>query len=195
MIREDQISDNMIDKTYRICSLCKENKLLTNYFKNNKCKQGFYPNRKQCNNKRNRKFAKNNPEKMLIYWRKSLENIQRKIKSNISRRIRNSLSSKEISTKDYLGCSINYFKKWIEFQFVDDMTWQNYGKLCNFDHVIPCSSFNLNEQKNIKICFSWENTRPLNCKENSSKNGKILEDVIIKHKELVENYKNRSGTP
>jgi hypothetical protein len=195
-IRDDKIPDNMIDKTYRICSLCNENKLLTDYFKNNKCKGGFYPNCKECNNKRNRKFAKNNPDKMLIYWRKSLENIQRKLKSNISRRIRNSLSSKKSKTMDYIGCSIDDFKKWLEYQFTNDMNWENYGKVWNIDHVKPCSSFDLTNEENIKECFSWENSRPLNVIENASKNSKIQDDIIIKHRKLVETYKlNLTGTP
>jgi hypothetical protein len=195
-VRDDQIPDNMVDKTYRICSLCKENKLLTEYFKNNRCKGGYYSNCKQCNNKRNRKFAQNNPDKMLIYWRKSLENVQRKIKSNISRRIRNSISSKKNSkTLDYIGCSIDDFKIWIEYQFEEDMSWENYGKLWNFDHVVPCCSFDLTSEENIKKCFIWENTRPLYVQENASKNGKIQEDIINTHKKLVECYKlNLSGT-
>lgn len=196
--RKDQIPDSELSSTFKVCSICSENKPLTEYFRNLKCKGGFYTNCKKCNNERNKKFAKNNPEKMREFWRKTRENIQNRLKSNLSRRIRNSIKTgKESKTLEYIGCSMEEFKRWLEYQFTDDMSWENYGKLWNLDHVIPCKDFDLTSEENIKKCFIWENTRPLNSIENFVKNCKIQDDVIEKHKQIVIEYKllNLSGTP
>ena len=45
-------------------------------------------------------------------------------------------NDKEMSSAEYLGCNIETFKKHVEQQFTEDMSWENYGEW-NIDHKIP----------------------------------------------------------
>lgn len=46
-------------------------------------------------------------------------------------------------TLQLLGCSYDYLRKWLKFQFKDDMTFENHGSVLHIDHIIPCKHFNL----------------------------------------------------
>jgi hypothetical protein len=86
-----------------------------------------------------------------------------KLKHSVSRMIRNSLKSKKFRKNsrsvDILGCSIEYFKSYIENRFEDNMTWENYGKVWDIDHIIPLSSA-INEEDVIRLNH-YLNLQPL----------------------------------
>ena len=67
--------------------------------------------------------------------------------------------------------------KWIEFQFSDNMNWNNYGKYWHIDHVIPMASFNFSKEEDVKFCMNWKNLRPLEAKLNISKGCKVDENL------------------
>lgn len=72
--------------------------------------------------------------------------------------------NKSQSTLSLLGCTVLEFKTYIENQFVNDMTWENYGHGAgkwNLDHIIPCSIFDLTDPSEQKQCFHFSNHRPL----------------------------------
>ena len=86
------------------------------------------------------------------------------------------LNCKKTSSKDLLGCSIEFYKKYLESKFNQEMTWDNYGrkKGCwSIDHIIPCSSFNLFDLEQLKQCFHYTNTQPMWWLDNLKKNNKI----------------------
>jgi hypothetical protein len=52
----------------------------------------------------------------------------------------------------------------IEKQFLNGMSWDNYGKgldKWNIDHIIPCNTFDLTKPEEQKRCFHYSNLRPL----------------------------------
>jgi hypothetical protein len=102
--------------------------------------------------------------------------INYRMRAIVSRRIHSALKNmiNEPIAMKYLGCSIEYFKQWIEFQFYDNMTWDNYGILWHIDHVIPVSSFDFSNDDEIVKCFNWLNLRPLRKDKNMSKSNKII---------------------
>jgi len=77
------------------------------------------------------------------------------------------------SYKTILGCDLDDFKKWIEFRFDENMTWDNLGKYWEIDHILPVSAFDFTEINNIQICFHWTNLQPLICSLNRSKSAKL----------------------
>lgn len=89
---------------------------------------------------------------------------------------------------DLLQCDIDSFKKWIEYQFTSEMTWDNYGTYWHIDHCIPCASFDLSSIDEQKKCFCWKNMRPLKADENIIKGDKIDEDIIKKHNIILRDY-------
>jgi hypothetical protein len=93
-----------------------------------------------------------------------------RIKSNLSRRIREILKQdKSDKTMNYIGCSLNDFKKYIESLFQEGMTWNNYGSYINgvsksgwhIDHIIPCTAFDFKNIIEIRACFYYKNMQPL----------------------------------
>jgi hypothetical protein len=108
------------------------------------------------------------------------ENIKKKRIQDENFRISEILRSKfnrEIKRNKYsnfLGCDIEYFKKWIEYRWDENMNWSNYGEKWHIDHVLPINQFSFNNESNIKICFHWTNFQPLYKKDNISKSDKII---------------------
>ena len=65
---------------------------------------------------------------------------------------------------------------------------ENHGKEWHIDHVIPISKFDLNNQDEQLLAFNWRNTMPLSCKENLSKNNKIIKEQIENHFKVLIKY-------
>lgn len=93
---------------------------------------------------------------------------------------RQNLKKKE-KCNELLGCTIVFYKKWIEFQFNENMNWNNWGIYWEIDHVTPKASFNLKIKKERYKCFNWKNTRPLKKELNNKKKDKIIKKTIIIH--------------
>jgi hypothetical protein len=89
-------------------------------------------------------------------------------------RIRQALRgiAKSASTVELIGCSIAELRKHLESQFKLGMVWDNYGEW-HIDHIRPCSSFDLMDTEQQKICFNWKNLQPLWAKENLIKGDKV----------------------
>ena len=83
-----------------------------------------------------------------------------KIKMNISSRISDIIRGKtsRIRTMELLGCCKEDFIKYLEKQFTEGMTWENYGKKgWHIDHIKPVSKFNLLDEKELRLCFHYTN--------------------------------------
>lgn len=82
---------------------------------------------------------------------------------------------KTSKTLDLLGCSAQFLRQYIEDQFLEGMTWDNYGTYgWHVDHITPCSSFDLTDIKQQKICFHYTNLQPLWAIDNLKKSNKII---------------------
>lgn len=138
-----------------------------------------------------------NEEKMKQYMNNYIKSrysndLNYKVKSILSARIRGCVKWKSKSTESMLGCTIDRFLEWIEYQFDSNMTWENCGQYWHFDHVIPCSSFDLSNKDEVDICFNWQNIRPLEARENLVKSNKKCDDIINKHKQIVNQFIERT---
>ena len=90
-------------------------------------------------------------------------------------------------TFDLLGCSLEFFKKWILHQLSGEMTEKNYGKFWCLDQCFPLSKSNLSNQNEVKKTTDWINLRPLFCSENISKGDKFDHRFYLMQ-ELKANY-------
>ena len=65
-------------------------------------------------------------------------------------------------------------KEHLESLFDDKMTWDNYGKYWNIDHIIPQSKllYDSMEHSNFYECWKLENLRPMIVIENIRKSNK-----------------------
>jgi hypothetical protein len=101
---------------------------------------------------------------------------------NLRGRIYKSLKGliKKDSTVFLLGCSIKYLKYYLEKQFNTKMSWKNYGKYWEIDHIIPCSYFDLSKLSEQKRCFSYKNLRPLFKKTNRRKSDNLIVKIDLR---------------
>lgn len=134
-------------------------------------------------------------------WRDSgklTEYRRRKYNSNICFRIETLLRNricdllkgkvKSDHTLNLLGCTVEELKQYLENQFIEGMTWENYGEW-QIDHIIPCAYFDLSIEKNQYICFNFRNLQPLWANENRRKRDEVPENV----EELIENLRKEIG--
>jgi hypothetical protein len=63
----------------------------------------------------------------------------------------------------------------MESLFLEGMSWDNYGKW-HIDHIRPCSSFDLSDTEQQKICFNYKNLQPLWAEDNLRKGAKVIDN-------------------
>jgi len=102
-----------------------------------------------------------------------------------------------------VNCSSNQLRLWLEHNFTQDMTWENYGTYWHVDHIFLCSIFNLLVYEEQKTCFCWENTRPLQALKNLKRKKLTKKDILHqeiriyyfkKHKDDFKNHQNYFDT-
>jgi len=173
-----EMVDGIIGKN---CCTCKLWKSLAdyNYSKThwdnlrNDCKdclsQWRKENRKTINKKyieyeRNRKLT--DPEFKLL----------KTLRSRLGCALKRQNISKNNATVELLGCSVSFLKGYLETKFTEGMTWENHGEW-HIDHIKPCSTFNLLNEDEQKLCFHYTNLQPLWAQENLTKGCKYNETI------------------
>lgn len=169
-----------------------------------KCKSCHYEtgklyriNNKEKQRERSRRLYARNPEKHRNYVRKynkkypdrvsecrrkssaKLRNaIDGKLKSCLASAICNSLQGRKQGRhwEFLVGYTVEQLKQYLEKQFTDGMSWQNYGKW-HIDHIRPKSSFQFlsPDDEDFKKCWSLSNLQPLWAKDNLQKHNKIVQ--------------------
>jgi hypothetical protein len=117
---------------------------------------------KEKRNKHEQNKRKNDP----IYTLKC--NLRSRTSSYLSKR----LITKNNKTFEIVGCTPQELKDYLEKQFKEGMTWENYGFYgWHIDHIIPLASAETEEEL-LKL-FHYTNLQPLWAEENLLKSNKI----------------------
>ena len=113
-----------------------------------------------------------NTKKREYHNLRARQDINYKLSCSLRDRLRKALkdSQRSGSAVRDLGCSIPDFKIWLEKQFQNGMTWNNYGKVWHIDHIIPLSKFDLADRNQLVKACHWFNLRPLWARENILRN-------------------------
>lgn len=135
---------------------------------------------KECEKKWNREWILNKKQNDPIF--KFILICRNRIIQEIKK------ENKTQSTIKYLGEDVDIIKKWFEFCFSYEFTWNNHGSVWHIDHVIPVSRFNLQTEDNVITCFNWKNLSPLLAKENLTKSNNIVLTQIQEHIEKLREF-------
>lgn len=73
---------------------------------------------------------------------------------------------------EYLGCSSEYFRNYIQSKLKEGMTFHNI----HFDHIKPISAFNLEDEDELLNCCHYTNFQPLLANDNLMKSNKWSEE-------------------
>ena len=185
----------MTEKKSKVCSKCKQEKLLCDFHKDATGKFGVRSQCKKCINESGAKYRRENPEKIreskAKYRRENPEKVkgyQAKYKnkrykndenfrltlilrSKLWKSLKSQSAKKSKGTLELTGCSIDELWEHLENQFKDGMTRQNQGEW-HIDHIKPCSLFDLTDPEQQKECFNYKNLQPLWAEENLRKGAK-----------------------
>jgi len=96
--------------------------------------------------------------------------LQKTIKRNLRSRLNKALQGnyKSGSAVKDLGCSIEFLREYLEKQFKEDMSWDNYGEW-HIDHIEPLCSFDLTDRVQLLKACHYTNLQPLWKKDNLEK--------------------------
>jgi len=124
-----------------------------------------------------KRWRRNNRDR-FNKWSRNYNKIPKKrIYHSMSANIKHCLKNKKngYHWEDLVGYTVYDLKKYLESQFTDGMTWDNYGKW-HIDHIKPVSWFNFTsyEDREFKQCWSLDNLQPLWAKDNLSKGNKYI---------------------
>jgi len=167
---------------HKICTSCKQELLLSNFNKQKGGRFGVSGECKICLFNRNKKWRESGGKQWENSWTKTQRqtNLQYKLKQVLRGRYLDALKrhtsggkvNKYHSAIELIGCSIEFYKQYLEQQFKPDMTWENHGILWEIDHIKPCASFDLTDSKQQQECFHYLNTQPLYYSDNRTKKDK-----------------------
>lgn len=76
--------------------------------------------------------------------------------------------------REYLGVEIGLLREWLESNFSNGMTWENYGTVWVVDHIVPLRMFDLFNKEDLVICWHYKNLMPLLWEDNEKKNGNVF---------------------
>jgi len=102
-------------------------------------------------------------------------------RSNIHRIIKQSNLEKTKPTIEYLGCSAEYFKSYIQSKMTGEMNFDNI----HFDHIKPISKFDLNDENELLECCHYTNFQPLLANDNLIKSNKWNDEHDLFWKENI----------
>ena len=176
-----------------MCRRCGEIKKLTEFVKNKECTLGYSYTCLACSradwvkyrrkqsykeyyrnyhieyNKKNRAILS---EKAVKYYQnRYYDDLNYRIRLLLKGRLNHALYGNNKNSKskflDILGCSIEDLKSYIEKQWKDGMSWDNWRHDgWHIDHIKPCASFDLTDYKQQKECFHYTNLRPMWARDN-----------------------------
>jgi hypothetical protein len=175
--------NNPVSVSEKKCKKCDKIKPSEYFSKHRLTKDGLKNECKNCVLEYNEKHGDYIRKRNLDYFHKVdkykkilRENKKRKedpifklkssIRSRVCGAIKNRGYTRKSSVNEILGCDWNVFKKHLEKQFQDGMTWDNYGEW-HIDHIIPYACAKTEEQ--VLEVSKYTNLQPLWAKENMSK--------------------------
>jgi hypothetical protein len=125
-------------------------------------------------------YQKINKEKLNARAKVYREAPKSKLSRNISRAIHKALAENKKGRhwEDLVGYTAEKLKKHLEKQFVNGMSWENYGKDgWHLDHKIPISVFNFtkSEHRDFKRCWALKNLQPMWALDNLEKHAKLTQ--------------------
>jgi hypothetical protein len=170
----------MFRKRELVCKECTKTKLYE-WRENNK--ERFLEICKNYRDKDEKKQLRNKNRREK-YW----NDIKERLTQTYRNRVRSCIKTKHIPKNTHieyeqlLGCNWDTLSKWLEFNMIPEMSWENYGSYWHIDHVYPCSLFDFSDKNEINKCFNWTNLTPLEGIENIKKSNKLDVDLIQYYK-------------
>ena len=87
----------------------------------------------------------------------------------------------------YFGLDIKTLRKWFEIQFENGITWDDFGKKWQFDHIVPVTYFDFSDEAELKLCWNFTNIRVEALQKNKDRGNRL--DILAAKDFFEELYK------
>ena len=166
----------------KTCSICAETKPKSEFPVREMKGDGYSSHCKKCASDIHRNWKLRNllkyKQTMKVYVSKRLsEDVNFHLIVNLRGRLNKALRGnyKAGSAVKELGCSIEFFKQYLEAQFLPGMSWENYGlKGWHIDHKKPLADFDLSNAEQLKQACHYTNLQPLWATDNLRKGARSM---------------------
>jgi hypothetical protein len=162
----------------KTCTRCKNEKEFSEFRPKAGYKFGINSMCRPCEKEYGRELYHRDVEKSREYGRDkySKDIMASALRDKLKNRV---LKKNGTGTWSVLPYTAEELKKHLESQFVDGMSWDNYGHgegKWNIDHIVPDSHFNYESFDDDGFLESWslDNLRPLWSSENYRKSNKLM---------------------
>jgi hypothetical protein len=99
------------------------------------------------------------------------------LRSRLAKMVRAGIGGKAHLNSKTIGCNAHDLCRWLERQFVEGMTWENYGTHWHIDHIVPLSHFDLTNPEHTMRANHYTNLRPLEAFKNMSRGNRIEQSI------------------
>lgn len=182
----------MLNLDEKKCSNCKEVKHLCHFYQQKDkpraaCKtceladkkKYYLENKDSIKDKRNSYYKLNTVkvrEQESRYRKKRrIKDPEFKLKNSVRNHVYQFLTKNKINKSiTYLGCSLAVLKKYLESKWLENMTWENYGRNgWHIDHIHPLSKADFTNLEDVRKVLHYTNLQPLWAVDNIKKGNKI----------------------
>lgn len=143
-------------------------------------------NRERFSELQHNNYEKNKPEIRRKYRERYASDANFRRERNYRSSVNKLLRSTQ-KTNRYVGCTRMRLHNWIEFQFNEGMTLENYPDQWVPDHVIPLG-LGSDGTYSFELLAQWFNITPVHPKYNLSKNKHMDPEQIALHLETYRSY-------
>jgi hypothetical protein len=136
-----------------------------------------YKKNREASMVKHKEWLKENTEQIRTARRNRYKNDQiYKLQSILRSRFFKAIKrgTKNESSIELVGCTIEELKVYIESQFKEGMTWQNWNyRGWHIDHITPIAMFDLRDEQQKKQAFHFTNLQPMWGIENIKKGARL----------------------
>jgi hypothetical protein len=149
------------------CKQCLAEKYINEKEKYQENARNWYLNNKEKHSAHVAQYQQENKTSLNVFRKKYYhdtlkKDINYKIANNLRTRLCHLIKKDRLSLGvDILGCSVAELKDYLDKLLLSEMNWENYGEIWEIDHILPCSSFNLEDIGEQQKCFHYSNHQPL----------------------------------
>lgn len=111
----------------------------------------------------------------LLYEKK--KRIKQKQQADLRRFLRRKGTPAKL--RDWIGLNVEELRMLLESRWQPSMSWSNYGKHWQVDHVAPFWIFDLEDEKDLKLLWHPDNLMPLVGRDNNHKQGDLRFSLIL----------------
>lgn len=102
-----------------------------------------------------------------------------RVQCNLRNRLKDLMQTVRNGGSDHIsrliGCTTKQLARHLDSKFKRGMNWDNYGTHWHVDHILPCSSFNHADERQVRQCWHYSNLAPLEAEKNLKKSATIIE--------------------